>query len=80
MLLEQETTAATVLGIVGWLAGATLVLIDVFGLWDVGELGLLLAGAGAVVQIRKMVRDQRAREDRAFRLGAATSEQIRQIH
>lgn len=52
-----------------WMVGGLLVVVGAFNVAELGQLGLLIAGAGGVMSIRNMLRQNSARERRAFRMG-----------
>lgn len=79
-MLDRQVTAATVAATVGWMTGVVLVVVDLITAEETGELGLLVAGASAVLQIKLAIRrDQRRREQEAFDLGQRSTDTVRRL-
>lgn len=54
---------------VGWLAGLVLIIVGMVTDYETGDLGLLCAGVGGVLNIRRFLMCNEERERNAFALG-----------
>lgn len=79
MFWERQVTTATVTEALGWGIGIGLAVTDVFTEVDVGDIGVLIAGASAVLQVKRAIVAQHEREDAAFRFGTR-SQDVKAMH
>ena len=67
---DVRVPAVRILAVVLWLAGFALVTVEALGFSEMAaEYGLLIAGVGAMVSMRCLLREAHHRERAAFDLG-----------
>lgn len=77
MMHDTTVSAAALAETLGWLLGAALVVLELLTDWRTGDLGLLIAGASGVLQVKGYVAGQRRKFEQAYQLGLHTD--VRQI-
>lgn len=74
---DRTVSATTAAAVLLWTLGLTLVLLDLFGHVETGELGIYATGGAMVLNIRSFFCQQREREREAYDLGRET---VRRLH
>lgn len=69
MTNERTFSSTHIYSLAFWAAGLVLVLLELIYGWDTGELGILSAGVGGLVNIKAFLMHMECREKRAFELG-----------
>lgn len=77
--MEQKVTVGTATITTGWAIALALEAVDIFTGVNVGDLGVIVAGAAGVLQVKRYIADQHAREDAAFRLGTRAGRTVEQL-
>lgn len=68
-MLDRNISAISTVAYMMWGAGAVLIALSFIGPPQIGFVGLFVAGAGGVIQIRGFFCAQQRREFSAFELG-----------
>lgn len=76
---ERKFPATHVYALGFWISGFVLVLLDLFTNFETGELGILMAGIGGLLNVRGLLMHLECRERQAFSLGQDV-ERLRSIN
>lgn len=76
-MTDHTISTTTVAGYALWLLGAGFVALSFFGPLPLAAIGLLLAGAGGVMQIRGFLCAQERQHRNAFELGRESVRSLR---
>lgn len=76
---DKNVSLRSVIAYSLWLVGITLVVLDVFGLTGTGDLGVVIVGVGALLQIRGYFLEQAERDRNAFELGRDHERHLRSL-
>lgn len=68
-MTDRNISATTTLAVLMWMVGAALALTELFTHLDIGELGIVIAAAGATMNVRGFFCHIAYRERNAFELG-----------
>lgn len=79
MTNERKFSSTHVYSLAFWAVGFALAILELIYGWDLGELGILAAGVGGVINIKGFILHMECREREAFRMGEQF-ERIRSIH
>lgn len=76
-MFDKTISSTTALAMLLWPAGFLLIILDLMTGWEAGELGLFLAGAAGVLNIRGFFCDLRYREREAYEIGRDSVRSLR---
>lgn len=76
---ERKFSSTHVYSLGFWIVGFLLAFAELIYRWDLGELGILTAGIGGVLNIRGFILHMECREREAFSLGEQV-ERLRSVN